>query len=65
MDPAPVIVCGLGEVGHHIVELLVRLGERVVVITDQAREERLQAATAAQDAALKAAIAAAKARFTS
>lgn len=47
MATAPVIVCGLGEVGHHIVELLVRLGETVVVITDHAREERLQAAARA------------------
>ncbi|HKV13353.1 MAG TPA: NAD(P)-binding protein [Thermoanaerobaculia bacterium] len=40
------IVCGLGDVGYRIVELLHRLGETVVVITDEVREERLQTAEA-------------------
>jgi Trk K+ transport system NAD-binding subunit len=33
------VVCGLGVVGYRIVELLHRLGETVVVITEGAREE--------------------------
>src|SRR5215207_9209069 len=34
------IVCGLGDVGYRVAELLRRLGEEVVVVTLQAREER-------------------------
>src|SRR5215212_7833107 len=34
------IVCGLGDVGYRVVELLHRLGEEVVVVTLQARDER-------------------------
>lgn len=34
------IVCGMGDVGYRVVELLHRLGETVVVVTLQAREER-------------------------
>ncbi|HEX4962948.1 MAG TPA: NAD(P)-binding protein [Thermoanaerobaculia bacterium] len=41
-----VIVCGMGDVGFRVVELLHRLGESVVVITDQARAERLVAVAA-------------------
>ncbi len=40
------IVCGLGDVGYRVVELLHRLGEKVVVISLQAREERLRTAAA-------------------
>ena len=40
------IVCGLGDVGYRIMELLHRLGETVVVITERAREERRQTAEA-------------------
>ncbi|HEX7180718.1 MAG TPA: NAD-binding protein [Thermoanaerobaculia bacterium] len=40
------IVCGMGDIGYRIVELLHRLGESVVVITDQVREERRQTAEA-------------------
>lgn len=40
------IVCGMGDVGYRIVELLHRLGETVVVITDGVREERRQMAEA-------------------
>jgi Trk K+ transport system NAD-binding subunit len=40
------IVCGMGDVGYRIVELLHRLGETVVVITEQAREEHRQTAEA-------------------
>jgi Trk K+ transport system NAD-binding subunit len=48
MTPAsgPIIVCGMGDVGFRVVELLHRLGESVVVVTEEAREERLQAAEA-------------------
>jgi Trk K+ transport system NAD-binding subunit len=42
----PIIVCGMGDVGFRVVELLHRLGESVVVVTEEAREERLQAAEA-------------------
>lgn len=38
------IVCGLGDVGYRVVELLHRLGEEVVVVTLEAREERLRIA---------------------
>ena len=38
------IVCGLGDVGYRVVELLHRLGEEVVVVTLNAREERLRTA---------------------
>jgi Trk K+ transport system NAD-binding subunit len=34
------IVCGMGDVGYRVAELLRRLGEEVVVLTLQAREER-------------------------
>lgn len=34
------IVCGMGDVGYRVAELLRRLGEEVVVVTLQAREER-------------------------
>ncbi|HEX9941712.1 MAG TPA: NAD(P)-binding protein [Thermoanaerobaculia bacterium] len=40
------IVCGMGAVGYRIVELLHRLGERVVVITEQVLDERRQTAEA-------------------
>jgi Trk K+ transport system NAD-binding subunit len=40
------IVCGLGDVGYRIVELLQRLGEPVTVITERALEDRLRAADA-------------------
>ncbi len=40
------IVCGMGDVGYRIVELLQRLGESVVVVTRDAREERLAEAEA-------------------
>lgn len=40
------IVCGMGDAGYRIVELLHRLGETVVVITEQVREERRQKAEA-------------------
>ena len=38
------IVCGLGIVGYRAVELLHRLGERVVVVTLSGHDERIQAA---------------------
>lgn len=38
------IVCGMGDVGYRVVELLHRLGEEVVVVTLQAREERRRTA---------------------
>ncbi|MFL6294028.1 MAG: potassium channel family protein [Thermoanaerobaculia bacterium] len=38
------IVCGMGDVGYRVVELLHRLGEKVVVVTLQAREERRRTA---------------------
>lgn len=41
------IVCGLGIVGYRTVELLHRLGERVVVVTLSGHDERIQAARAA------------------
>jgi Trk K+ transport system NAD-binding subunit len=40
------IVCGMGAVGYRIVELLHRLGERVVVVTQHALDERLRTAEA-------------------
>lgn len=40
------IVCGLGDVGFRVAELLRRLGEEVVVVTLQAREERRRTAEA-------------------
>lgn len=40
------IVCGMGDIGYRIAELLHRLGESVAVITDQVREERRQTAEA-------------------
>lgn len=39
-----VIVCGMGNIGYRVVELLHRLGEKVAVITEEAREERLRTA---------------------
>ena len=44
--PGHAIVCGMGDVGYRIVELLHRLGEEVVVVTQEAQEERLAEATA-------------------
>lgn len=41
-----IIVCGMGNVGFRVVELLHRLGESVVAITEQIREERRLAAEA-------------------
>lgn len=40
------IVCGMGDIGYRTIELLHRLGESVVVITDQVQEERRQTAEA-------------------
>src|SRR5262249_53831188 len=37
---APVVVCGLGQVGYRTCDLLLRLGETVVVVAQDAREER-------------------------
>lgn len=34
------IVCGMGDVGYRVVELLRRLGEQVVVVTSEVREDR-------------------------
>lgn len=42
----PVLVCGMGHVGYRIVQLLRRLGEPVVVVTDTTREEWRRAAEA-------------------
>ncbi len=42
-----IIVCGMGDIGYRVVELLHRLGERVVVITEKTRDERRQSAEAA------------------
>ncbi|HEY3358747.1 MAG TPA: NAD-binding protein [Polyangia bacterium] len=39
-----VIVCGLGRVGYRLVTLLCRLGERVVVVSESAREDWLRLA---------------------
>ncbi|MCM3875501.1 MAG: NAD-binding protein, partial [Thermoanaerobaculia bacterium] len=44
---APVLVCGLGHVGIRVVELLGRLGERAVVITQDTRPEWRRAAEVA------------------
>ncbi len=41
------IVCGLGIVGYRTVELMQRLGEKVVVVTLSGHDERIQAARAA------------------
>ena len=41
------IVCGLGIVGYRAVELLHRLGERVVVVTLSGHDDRIQGARAA------------------
>jgi Trk K+ transport system NAD-binding subunit len=41
------IVCGFGDVGFRVAELLHRLGEEMVVVTRDAREERLEMARAA------------------
>lgn len=38
------IVCGMGDVGYRVAELLHRLGEKVVVVTLQVREERRRTA---------------------
>lgn len=40
------IVCGMGDVGYRVVELLQRLGESVVVVTSEAREDRRRMAEA-------------------
>ena len=40
------IVCGMGDVGYRVAELLHRLGEKVTVVTLQVREERRRAAEA-------------------
>lgn len=40
----PFLVCGFGVVGYRVVELLHRLGEKVVVVTEAAREEWREAA---------------------
>ena len=45
--PGPILVCGMGHVGFRIVELLARLGERVVVVTQEARSEWMREAAAA------------------
>ncbi|MES1242415.1 MAG: NAD-binding protein [Acidobacteriota bacterium] len=42
----PCIVCGLGDVGYRVVELLHRLGEEVVVVTSAARDDRRRTAEA-------------------
>jgi Trk K+ transport system NAD-binding subunit len=44
--PGPFVVCGMGHVGFRIVELLARLGERVVVVTQETRSEWMRAASA-------------------
>ena len=44
--PGHFIVCGMGDVGYRIVELLCRLEESVVVITERVRDERRQRAEA-------------------
>ncbi|HEV2846852.1 MAG TPA: NAD(P)-binding protein [Thermoanaerobaculia bacterium] len=36
----PIIVCGIGDVGYQVVELLHRLGEPVVVVAERIDEER-------------------------
>lgn len=38
--PGPIIVCGIGDVGYQVVELLHRLGEPVVVVAERIDEER-------------------------
>ena len=40
------IVCGMGDIGYRVVELLHRLGEKVTVVTLTAREERRRGAEA-------------------
>jgi Trk K+ transport system NAD-binding subunit len=40
------VVCGMGDIGFRVVELLHRLGEKVVAVTDRALEERKQSAEA-------------------
>jgi Trk K+ transport system NAD-binding subunit len=40
------IVCGMGSVGYRVVELLQRLGEKVVVVTDRVLEDRRRMAEA-------------------
>ena len=45
--PGPFLVCGMGHVGFRIVELLARLGEHVVVVTQETRSEWMRAAAAA------------------
>jgi Trk K+ transport system NAD-binding subunit len=40
------IVCGMGSVGYRVVELLQRLGEKVVVVTDRVLEDRERMAKA-------------------
>ncbi len=43
----PILVCGMGHVGFRIVELLLRLGERVVVLTKETRADWRRAVEAA------------------
>ena len=38
-----IIVCGMGDVGYRVVELLQRMGESVVVVTEQAHDDRRRA----------------------
>lgn len=40
------VVCGMGDIGFRVVELLHRLGEKVVAVTDRVLEERKQRAEA-------------------
>ncbi|HEX3129175.1 MAG TPA: NAD(P)-binding protein, partial [Thermoanaerobaculia bacterium] len=40
------IVCGMGDVGYRVVELLHRLGEEVVVVTSEVRDDRRRMAEA-------------------
>lgn len=42
-----IIVCGLGNIGYRVVQLLLQLGEPVVVVTREAREEWRREAEAA------------------
>ena len=42
-----IIVCGMGDIGYRVAELLHRLGERVAVVTLAVLDERRQAAEAA------------------
>lgn len=42
----PIIVCGMGDVGYRVVELLHRLGESVVVVTETVHDDRQRMAEA-------------------